>query len=121
MPIFHVELYDDARPDPALPKQLADALGALFDAAPGHVWVRTSSCAPDQYAENGGGEVPRWAFVRVILRALPDEDALATRAGEIARIVSTHTQRSLEDVHVYFDPPAGGRIAFGGELVRTAR
>jgi phenylpyruvate tautomerase PptA (4-oxalocrotonate tautomerase family) len=130
MPIFHVELLDDATPpDPALPKRLADALGALLEAHPGHVWVRVSRCPREEYAENGEGPVPRWAFVRVILRALPPEipppgaksippdHALAGRAHAIARIVAEHTSRALEDVHVYFDPPAAGRIAFGGTLV----
>ncbi len=130
MPIFHIDLLDDGvAPDPSLPKQLADAFGALFGAPEGHVWVRVTRCPPDAYAENGTGAVPRWAFVRVILRALPpeirpagfkgmpDAEALAGRAYAIAEIVAARTGRALEDVHVYFDPPAAGRIAFGGELV----
>ncbi len=130
MPIFHIDLLDDgAPPDAALPKKLADALGALLGAAPGHVWVRVTRCAPADYAENGDAPVPRWAFVRVILRALPPEipppglktipasEALAGRAHAIAGLVAAHTGRARADVHVYFEPPAAGRIAFGGELV----
>lgn len=131
MPIFHIDLLDDGAPDAALPKKLADALGTLLAADPGHVWVRVSRCPRSDYAENGDGPVPRWAFVRVILRSLPPEipppglksiptsEALTGRAHAIARLVAEHTGRALEDVHVYFDPPAAGRIAFGGALVPT--
>ncbi len=130
MPIFHIELLDDeTAPDPALPKKLADAFGELLAAPSGHVWVRVARCPRDAYAENGEGPVPLWAFVRVILRALPPEipppgfktippeEALAGRAHSIARLVAEHTGRALDDVHVYFDAAAAGRIAFGGELV----
>lgn len=130
MPIFHIDLLDDGAPrDAALPKTLADALGTLLHAEAGHVWVRVTYCPPGEYAENGAGEVPRWAFVRVILRTLPPEvpppgfktipasEALAGRAYAIAELVARQTGRAREDVHVYFDPPAVGRIAFGGELV----
>lgn len=131
MPIFHIDLLDEGPPDAALPKKLANALGALLGADPGHVWVRLSRCAPSDYAENGDGPVGRWAFVRVILRTLPPEipppgiktipasEALAGRAHAIATLVALHTGRALEDVHVYFDPPAAGRIAFGGHFVPT--
>lgn len=134
MPIFHIDLLDDgAPPDPTLPKRLADAFGALLGARPGHVWVRITRCPPEAYAENGSGPVPRWAFVRVILRELPpeipppgfktipDAEALAGRAYAITNIVAEETGRAAEDVHVYFDPPAAGRIAFGGELVTSYR
>lgn len=133
MPIFHLDLLDDGGPrDAALPKKLADDFGRLFGAEAGHVWVRVTYCPPSEYAENGDGAIPRWAFVRVILRTLPPEvpppagrktipasEALAGRAHAIASIVSQHTGRALDDVHVYFDPPAIGRIAFGGVLVGT--
>lgn len=117
MPIFHVELSGD--PPPALARRLADELGILMDSAPGHTWVRIIPCDPVYYAENETEGVPRSVFVRVILRALPDEHALAERARAITRIVAAASGRTEDDVHVYFDPPASGRIAFGGELVRT--
>ena len=120
MPIFHVELRSEGEPPPGLARTLANAFGPLFESPPGHVWVRVSSCPPERYAENGEGEVPDWVFVRVILRALPPEDALAARVREITRIVAEASARSPDDVHVYFDPPAAGRIAFGGELVRSS-
>jgi phenylpyruvate tautomerase PptA (4-oxalocrotonate tautomerase family) len=116
MPIFHVEL--SGEPPPALARRLADELGALMDSAPGHTWVRIVPCDAAHYAENEIEGAPRSVFVRVILRALPEEDALAERARAITRVVAAASERAEEDVHVYFDPPAAGRIAFGGELVR---
>jgi phenylpyruvate tautomerase PptA (4-oxalocrotonate tautomerase family) len=118
MPIFHVDLHDTEGPREGLARALADDLGRLLETRPGHTWVRLSRCDPRWYAENDVPDAPRWAFVRVILRALPPEDELATRATRITEIVARHTGRPVEDVHVIFEPPAAGRIAFGGELVR---
>ncbi len=129
MPIFHVDVYGSV-PE-TLARGLAEPLGTLMGSPPGHTWVRTTACPPSHYAENGTPEQasperrapeeqpPAWVFVRVILRALPEEDALAERAMAITKIVAEQTGRSVEDVHVLFEPPAAGRIAFGGELVRS--
>lgn len=119
MPIFHVELA--GAPPPDLARTLADELGALMGSPPGHTWVRVLASDLRDYAENqvGGAasEPPRTVFVRLILRALPEEAALAERARAIAEVVAEATHRAIDDVHVYFDPAAAGRIAFGGALV----
>lgn len=126
MPIVVVELLSPEPPPDALASRLADALGPIFESPVGHTWVRCSSCDPRHYAESADptSSAPRptppsWAFVRVTLRAPPDEDGRAGLAARIAAVVAEATARPLEDVHVLFEPPAAGRIAFGGELVRT--
>lgn len=118
MPIFHVET--TRRPGRAQLRSLADELGVLFGAQPGHVWVRIVPVDPALYAENATESPPDSVFVRVILRALPDEPVLAQRAEAITRLVAATLSKPEDDVHVYFDPPAAGRIAFGGELVPRA-
>jgi phenylpyruvate tautomerase PptA (4-oxalocrotonate tautomerase family) len=115
MPIFHIET--TRRPARAALRSLADALGALFDAPAGHVWVRIVPLDAALLAENLEAAPPGGAFVRVILRALPEEPALAERAKAITRLIAAALSEPESDVHVYFDPPAAGRIAFGGELV----
>ena len=115
MPIFHIET--TRRPARAALRSLADALGELFDAPAGHVWVRIVPLDPALVAENLEGTPSDGALVRVILRALPEEAVLAERAKAITRLVAATLGRPEADVHVYFDPPAAGRIAFGGELV----
>jgi phenylpyruvate tautomerase PptA (4-oxalocrotonate tautomerase family) len=119
MPIFHVDMQGTSDPPPGLAKGLADELGALLGSEPGHTWVRITRCDPSHYAENAIDVAPDWVFVRVILRRLPDEDALAERALAIASLVARHTGRSREHVHLLFELPPAGRIAFGGELVRS--
>ena len=117
MPIFHIDT--SLPPPPGAARSLADALGARMGSAPGHTWVQLSRRDPSLYAESQIETPPASAFVRVILRALPEEAELATLARSIAELVAEPLALSVEDVHVYFDPPAAGRIAFGGELVRT--
>jgi phenylpyruvate tautomerase PptA (4-oxalocrotonate tautomerase family) len=115
MPIFHVET--TRRPARTQVQNLADELGTLFGAQPGHVWVRIVPVDPALYAENATESPPDAVFVRTILRTLPEEPVLAERAKAIARLVAAALGKPEDDVHVYFDPPAAGRIAFGGELV----
>jgi phenylpyruvate tautomerase PptA (4-oxalocrotonate tautomerase family) len=115
MPIFHIET--TRRPGRAALRTLADALGSLFDAPAGHVWVRIVPLDPALVAENLEAAPPGGVFVRVILRALPEEPVLAARAKAITRLVAGALGAEEADVHVYFDPPAAGRIAFGGALV----
>lgn len=115
MPIFHVET--TRRPGRAQLRSLADELGVLFSAPPGHVWVRIVPVDPALYAENATESPPDSVFVRVILRALPEEPELEKKAARITQLVAAALSKPLDDVHVYFDPPAAGRIAFGGALV----
>jgi len=115
MPIFHVETSLPA-PEGAA-RKLADALGALTESPPGHVWVRIVPCDPALYAENETDAPPESVWVRMILRALPAESALAALARASSERFAEAFGCPIDDVHVYFDPPAAGRIAFGGELV----
>lgn len=115
MPIFHVET--SLRAPQGAARQLADTLGTLTQSAPGHVWVRIVPCDPSLYAENETDAPPENVWVRVILRALPAESALAALARASSELFARTFGCSIDDVHVYFDPPAAGRIAFGGELV----
>ncbi len=121
MPIFHVDVLTGDRL-PRVAPDLANDLGALMRAEPGHVWVRLSACHPEDYGENAvaASDVPRWVHVRVILRAVPPEPELAELASQITRIVAQRLEREPDNVHVLFEPPAAGRIAFSGELVRSS-
>ena len=67
------------------------------------------------YAENG---VPDLAVAPVFVRILKHDGAAAidAEAAALARAVATACGRSVENVHVIYEPPGAGRVAFGGHL-----
>lgn len=99
-------------------QELADRIGTALQAAPGHVWVRLECLGRESYAENhaalGDAELP--VFVTVLLHEQPRGDALRAQALAVATAVANGTGRPPGRVHVLFDPPGAGRVAFGGVL-----
>ncbi len=122
MPILEVELTGGvAAPARAgLARRIADAAGALFESAPGGTWVRVRDVPPADYAENATDAVAAGTqpvFVRVLRRALPDSPALAREIESLAEAVAKETGRPRDQVHVIYEPPGAGRVAFGGRLI----
>ena len=115
MPILDVEIVG-GKIEAATTRALADGLGAVFEAAPGKVWVRVRSLPVEAYAENGGG-APKPVFVTVTASAPPEGAVLRQRIDGIVAVVAQLTGRPRENIHVEFQPAARGRIAFGGRLV----
>ncbi len=123
MPILDVEIVgplDEAVED-GLAARLADAAAAVIDPdRPQGTWVRLRRLTLDGYAENAGGPpdgtLP--VFVSVLEAAPPQSDALEREARALTEAVATACGRPAEHVHLLYEPPAAGRIAFGGELRR---
>jgi len=121
MPILDVEIVDEVPPAlrEGLAARIADAAGEALASRRQGTWVRLRAVGAADYADSGGaaaGATP--VFVRVLQYDLPEGDALA---GEIARLTQAIAQacgRSPEHIHVMYEPPARGRIAFGGVLQR---
>ena len=116
MPIIDIELVSDDPADPLIMRGLADDLGRVFDAAPGKVWIRMRTLPVLSYAENGQ-PAPQPVFVTVLAGTPPAGEALRTQVEDITSTVARHTRRPAENIHVLYEPPARGRIAFGGRLV----
>ncbi|HKQ18505.1 MAG TPA: hypothetical protein VJW75_02045 [Candidatus Eisenbacteria bacterium] len=123
MPILEVELTGGVAgaTRSGLAQRLADAAGAIFRSAPGETWVRLRDTHPRDYAENktdtfAAGIHP--VFVRVLRRALPEEPALAQEIKALTEAVAAATGRPADQVHVSYEPPGAGRVAFGGSLLR---
>ena len=72
-----------------------------------------------QYAENEGGPGEGvWpVFASVIQRRLPEGEALAAQTKALTEAIARVCARPAEHVHVIYQPPAAGRVAFGGVLV----
>jgi hypothetical protein len=121
VPILDVQLIGPV-PDAAragLSQRLADAAGMALASRPQGTWVTVRIVDGDDYAENGGapaGAAP--VLVRVLQYAPPRGEALAAEVGRLTRAVAEACGRAAENVHLVYEPPAQGRIAFGGELRR---
>jgi enamine deaminase RidA (YjgF/YER057c/UK114 family) len=110
MPILDITLVGSCE---ANVSRIADAAGEVLGTDPSFTWVCIHRVS--EYAENRTAEPPSPVIVRVLLRALPDDREPLARA--LGAAIGKEVGRSHEDVHVIFEPPAAGRIAFGGELV----
>ena len=119
MPIVDVTLVEDRELEDELAQRLADACGEVLGSRPQGTWVRLHVLSPSRYAENDSLDAPRPVFVEVMKRELDDEEALAEEARRLSEAVAAVTGRLAENVHVIYQPPAAGRVAFGGELVRA--
>ena len=120
MPILDVTLVQSpgevAPPD--LAQRLADAAGACLRADPGTLWLTLHLLPATHYAENGvaATDCPHPASVRLWLAQWPDLPARAALAADLAQALAPLLQRPSSQVHLFFEPPAAGRIAFGGQL-----
>ena len=122
MPIIDVELVCESEAEFARTsaRALADAVGHALGTEPGHTWVRLRFLASAGYAENQAtlesAELP--VFVTVLHAHPPIGEALVTEAMALTLAVAQCVVRAPERVHVQYAPPAAGRQAFGGKLVR---
>jgi phenylpyruvate tautomerase PptA (4-oxalocrotonate tautomerase family) len=121
MPLLEVEIVGDI--DPArregLASRIADAAGQVLDSRPRGTWVRLRWLAPEHYAENAGGPEPGIApvFVHVMKAQLPEGAEREAEVRALTQAVAAACGRPALHVHVLYDPPGAGRVAFGGELV----
>ncbi len=121
MPILTVELTGPPLP-PAqragLARRIADAAGHALESEPNGTWVRLRELGPDDYAENGDAfEGTPSAIVTVLHADLEPVAALELEAAALAAAVAEATSRDRTHVHVIYEPPGRGRVAFGGELL----
>lgn len=120
MPLLDVEMVGTAGDQAGvLATRLADAAGAVFGSDPGSTWVRLRWLDPANYGENGG-PLPadvRPVFVSVIEAHPPEGAARAERTAALANALADVCERSAENMHVLYEPPGAGRVAFGDKLV----
>jgi hypothetical protein len=118
MPILDIEIVVDAgeRLGQTLATQLADAAGEVFEMEPGRTWIRLHVLPRSQYAENGGGPSSdvKPVFVHVLKASIPDGEDMRREMRRLAQRVADVLRRPVDHVHVLYEPPAAGRIAFGG-------
>ena len=119
MPILNIEIVgpmeDGLRT--GLAERLADLAAQALDSRPQGTWVTLNFVPSAHYAENAGGPPPGvWpVMVRVLQAVVPQGAALEKQASDLANAIATAVGRSSEQVHILVEPPAKGRIFFGGQ------
>jgi phenylpyruvate tautomerase PptA (4-oxalocrotonate tautomerase family) len=121
MPIVDVEVVGPLARSAGrgLAGRVADAVGAVLAAPPGHTWVRLRRLASSDYAESDGGP-PRGVrpvFVALLRQRPPTGRALAREVRRLTLAVAQATGRPSENVHVVYRSSPNGRAAFGGRLI----
>lgn len=121
MPILTVEIVV-AETEEIAPRQaaaIADAAGDIFGSAPGRTWVRLHRLPAAQYAENGiaSDATPYPVFVSVLKADPPVGAALAHESEQLSTALAALCGRPVENVHIFWEPAAAGRVTFGGGLV----
>lgn len=122
MPILEVEVVEsDSAPLPkGAAQSLADAAGATLGTESGRTWVRLRHLARKDYAENGSTLADDLApvFVRVLEFQPPTAAKLDEQSLALAKAIAEALGRESDQVHLLYEPPAKGRIAFGGRVRR---
>jgi len=112
MPILDITVVG-APDDLTLASRLADTADRVLHAGPGRTWVRLHRLARADYAESGG-EAREPVFVSLLLAHAPPDRAPLAR--ELATAIAEVVDRPSASVHILFEPPGAGRVAFGGVL-----
>ena len=122
MPILDVEivLMPGESISPELASQLADAAGKALASRPRGTWVKVRGLDSTHYAENGGGcNVNLFPVFVSVLKSRIDAKSLREEANRLAESIAGICNRPKENVHIIYQPEAGGRVAFGGHLLES--
>ncbi len=120
MPILEIEIVAEPKEQRLLASELADAAGAILSPARrGATWVRLRWLRKTEYAESGWSyeQTPCPVFVHVLVASWPEEAERAAISEQLCEALAPLCERAPSLVHILWEPPAGGRIAFGGRLV----
>ena len=119
MPILDVELVGPVpeRVRSGLTRRIADAAGKALGSRPQGTWVKLRFLPAEADSENAGGpEGAQPVLVSVLQAEPPRGDELSEQASRLTAAIAEACSRPHEKVHIVFEPPAAGRIAFGGRL-----
>lgn len=120
MPVIDVILVvaPDERVDGECSSRIAQAASQCLGSRPGGTWVTFRTIGENNYAEDNGGppDGVRPAFVRVLLFDTGDLQQRRIWARDLADALSPILKRPTENIHIFFEPPGRGRVAFGGQL-----
>ncbi|MEM1411433.1 MAG: hypothetical protein AAGH19_03665 [Pseudomonadota bacterium] len=116
MPILDIEVVALTANTNTVSQALADRAGKVFESAPGRTWVKLRNLEATHYAENQSPEAPHPVFVRVLEARPPKDDELEALIESLTAAIADVLERPEKHVHILIEPPALGRISFGGKL-----
>jgi phenylpyruvate tautomerase PptA (4-oxalocrotonate tautomerase family) len=116
MPILDIEVVDLTGDVSAISQKLADHAGEVFDSSRGRTWIKLRNLESTHYAENDEPSAPLPVFVRVLEARPPEDSELRRLMKKLTAAIADVLDRSEEHVHILLEPPALGRISFGGKL-----
>ncbi len=116
MPILDIEIVGELEETPDLAQRLADAAGAALDSPPQGTWITLHLVAAEHYAENGGATEGPPVIVRLLQAEPLTGNALETQLRALTTSIAELLHRPVENVHIIVEPPAAGRVSFGGSL-----
>ena len=120
MPILRVEIVEVpgwTRP-PDLAQRIANLVGQALSAPAQSVWIRLSTIAAADYAENGTAPADAApVFVTILEKSPPDGEALTAEIAALTAAIAEACDRAPGDVHLIYEPPGRGRVSFGGRLL----
>jgi phenylpyruvate tautomerase PptA (4-oxalocrotonate tautomerase family) len=121
MPILDVEivLMPGERLSASLPSDLAKSAAEALESRAAGTWVKVRTLKPEEYAEADSGPAPGFypVFVSVLKADVPEPDKLAAEVARLTEAIAEVCSRPPENVHVLYQPPARGRVAFGGRML----
>ena len=80
--------------------------------------MKLSYLSAQNYAENTGADpTVTPVFISVILSEVSEVQVLRARVSGLTSAIAALLPANPENVHILVEPPAKGRIAFGGKLV----
>lgn len=122
MPILDVEIVGSIPGEVAegLAERIAEGAAEALESRPQGTWVKLYFLGEGAYAENAGGppEGAEPVFVSVLRADVPGDNQLAEQVSRLTQAIGEACGRPVDNVHIIFEPPAAGRIAFGGKLRR---
>jgi hypothetical protein len=117
VPIVNIEIIGGEEPTASTVQRLADEMGEVFNSGPGRTWIKIRRLSEAGYAENrrpGAARDYAPVFVDVARSGRSRNQVAEARA--LAAIVAVLLERDRRHIHVKYEAPLAGRIAFGGEL-----
>lgn len=118
MPILEVEIVTSPEEElsSGFAGQLAASAAKIFGSEPGQTRVKLRSLPRSQYAEDGldPAEDIFPVFVSVLKRQNPPGQEMALEVGALTRTIGQVCGRPEQNIHVLYELPAAGRLAFRG-------
>lgn len=116
MPILDIEVVGLSGDASTLSQALADRIGRVLNSSPGKTWIRLRNLESSHYAENEAPSAPQPVFVQVLEAQPPEDSELRAVIMSLTQTIADVLDRPKENVHILMEPPAQGRISFGGKL-----